>query len=141
LAAASVTGVDQPSSSSQQTAGPGSAAGFGIRFLAFLIDGILANLIAVAINGGFHNNGRQSWAVYVAFLLIELLFVGLAGQTPGMRAMGIGVLRADRQGRAEFKWVALRTLLLAAVIPAVITDQTGLGMHDRAAGTATIRTR
>jgi hypothetical protein len=58
-----------------------------------------------------------------------------------MRVVGIGVARADGRGRASIGWIALRTLLLAALIPAVITDQTGRAMHDRAAGTVTIRTR
>jgi uncharacterized RDD family membrane protein YckC len=131
--------VDRPAAPEGSRAG--SVAGFGIRFLAFLIDGFLADLIGLAIAHGHTHTSRYSVSSYVAFLLIELVFVGFAGQTPGMRVVGIGVLRADRQGRAAFKWVALRTILLAAVIPAVVTDQTGLGMHDRAAGTATIRTR
>jgi uncharacterized RDD family membrane protein YckC len=137
--AASVSGVSQPTTGAGS--GPGSNAGFGVRLLAFIVDGALADLIAFAVNGGFHNNGRQSLSSYVAFLLIELLFVTFAGQTPGMRMFGIGVLRADMQGRASFGWVAVRTLLLAAVIPAVVTDASGRAMHDRAAGTVTIRTR
>jgi len=139
--AASVTGVDQPSSGTVPTVGPGSVAGFGTRLLAALIDGALANLLAIAIDGGYKQTHTHTVEVTVAFLLIELFFVGIFGQTPGMRVLGIGVLRSDRQERATFGWVALRTVLLAAVIPAVITDQSGLAMHDRAAGTATIRVR
>jgi uncharacterized RDD family membrane protein YckC len=121
--------------------GPGSVAGFGLRLLAFIVDGALADLIAIAVNGGFHQSSSHSTIVLGAFLLIELLFVGFLGQTPGMRVVGIGVVRADRRGRASFGWVLLRTVLLAAVIPAIITDQSGRGMHDRAAGTVTLRTR
>jgi uncharacterized RDD family membrane protein YckC len=131
--------VSQPEA--RVESGPGSIAGFGIRFLAFIVDGILADLIAIAVNGGHHRDFAYTASSYVAFLLIELLFVGFTGQTPGMRLVGIGVLRADRQGRAAFKWIALRTLLLAAVIPAVVADETGRAMHDRAAGTVMVRTR
>jgi uncharacterized RDD family membrane protein YckC len=119
----------------------GSVAGFGSRFLAFFVDGVLADLLAIAINGGFHNNGRQSLSSYLAFLLIELIFVTVAGQTPGMRVLGVAVLRADRQGRAPFKWVLLRTALLAAIVPALFNDASGRAMHDRAAGTVTVHTR
>jgi uncharacterized RDD family membrane protein YckC len=121
--------------------GPGSVAGFGLRFLAFLVDGALADLLALAVNGGFHAGPRQNLTSYLAFLLIELVFVGVVGQTPGMRILRIGVARADRQGRASFGWVVVRTVLLATVIPAVITDASGRAMHDRAAGTVTLRTR
>jgi uncharacterized RDD family membrane protein YckC len=120
--------------------GPGSVAGFGQRFLAFLIDGALADLIALAVNGGYHVGSRQNLVSYLAFLGIELLGVGLLGQTPGMRLLRIGVARADRTGRAAFGWIVVRTALLAAVVPALITDSSGRAMHDRAAGTVTLRT-
>jgi uncharacterized RDD family membrane protein YckC len=58
-----------------------------------------------------------------------------------MRVVGIAVVRADGQGRATLKWVLLRTLLLAAIVPALFTDGSGRAMHDRAAGTIMVRTR
>jgi len=35
----------------------------------------------------------------------------------------------------------MRTLLLAIVIPAVVTDRDGRGLHDRAVNTVLIRAR
>jgi uncharacterized RDD family membrane protein YckC len=137
--AASVVVVTRPSGDPRP--GAGGVAGFGQRFLAFLVDGAIADVIAIAVNGGYHVGGRQNLAAYLAFLLLELVFVGFVGQTPGMRVVGIGVARADGAGRAGLGWVAVRTLLLAALIPAIITDATGRAMHDRAAGTVTVRTR
>jgi uncharacterized RDD family membrane protein YckC len=131
--------VAAPETSS--SSGIGSVAGFGSRFVAFVIDAALANLIAVIIDGGYHRGERQSLIIALAFLLIELGFVAFAGQTPGMRAVGIGVVREGGRGRAPFRWVALRTLLLATVIPGLFTDSSGRAMHDRAAGTTMIRTR
>jgi uncharacterized RDD family membrane protein YckC len=121
--------------------GPGSVAGFGPRLLAFIVDGILADIIGLVVNGGYHANGRQSLASYLAFLLIEIVFVAFAGQTPGMRIVGIGVARADNGGRPQLRWVLLRTLLLAAIVPALFTDRFGRAMHDRAAGTVMLRVR
>jgi uncharacterized RDD family membrane protein YckC len=118
-----------------------SIAGFGSRVLAFIVDAFLANLIAIAIGGGYHRGDKESFTVGVAFLLIELLFVTLAGQTPGMRVAGIGVVRADGQGRPQLRWVLLRTFLIAIIIPALFTDRAGRGMHDRASGTIMLRTR
>jgi uncharacterized RDD family membrane protein YckC len=125
----------------QRRSGPGSVAGFGRRFGAFIVDAVLANLLAVIIDGGYHQGGRQALVVAGAFLLIELVFVAAAGQTPGMRVAGIGVVRADGNGRPALRWVALRTALLATVLPAVFADSTGRAMHDRAAGTVTVTTR
>jgi uncharacterized RDD family membrane protein YckC len=121
--------------------GPGRVAGFGVRLGAFVIDAFIANVIAVLIGGGYHRSNLQSTYVLVAFLLIELFFVTFASQTPGMRAFGVAVVRADGQGRPSFGWTALRTLLLATVLPALFTDSTGRAMHDRAAGTVMLRTR
>jgi uncharacterized RDD family membrane protein YckC len=131
--------VTRPDSGAQT--GPGSIAGFGLRVLAFIVDGILADVLAIIVNGGYHVGDRQNFSSYIAFLLIEIVFVALAGQTPGMRVAGIAVVRADGRGRQTLQWVLLRTVLLAAIVPALFTDGTGRAMHDRAAGTVMIRTR
>jgi uncharacterized RDD family membrane protein YckC len=112
-----------------------------MRLIAFLIDAILADILALIINGGYHADGRQNLTTYLVFLFIEILFVSAAGQTPGMRVVGIAVVRVDTRGRPGIQWVLLRTLLLAAIVPALITDRTGRAMHDRAAGTVMLRTR
>lgn len=119
----------------------GRIAGFGPRLLAYLVDGLIADLLAAVVNGGYHRDFRQNLLNYGFFLLIQLFFIAFAGQTPGMRVVGIGVLRKDRQGRLPFQWTLLRTLLVAAVIPAVIVDRSGVAMHDRAAGSVIIHTR
>lgn len=120
--------------------GPGSIAGFGARLLAFLIDGILADLLALVVDG-FNNSGWHAFLSYIFFLLIEAVFLPLAGQTPGMRIVGIAVLRADGGGRPAIKWALFRTLLVAVVAPALVIDGTGRAMHDRAAGTVMVHTR
>jgi len=120
--------------------GPGSIASIGVRIRAFVIDSVLCVLIALA--AGFRP-GRPGYdlTVYGSFLLIELGFVSVVGQTPGMRVAGAAVVRFSDAGRASFRWVLVRTLLLATVIPALIVDATGRAMHDRAAGTVMMRTR
>lgn len=120
--------------------GPGSIAGIGTRIKAFIVDSLLS--IAVALLAGFRP-GEVGYGLTVlgTFLLIELLFIAVAGQTPGMRVAGAAVVRASDSGRAKPGWVAVRTLLLATILPALIVDITGRAMHDRAAGTVMIRTR
>jgi len=115
-------------------------AGIGVRIKAFIVDSVLCVLIALA--AGFRP-GRAGYdlTVYGSFLLIELLFVSVAGQTPGMRVAGAAVVRFSDAKRAALKWVLMRTLLLATVLPALVVDASGRAMHDRAAGTIMIRTR
>jgi uncharacterized RDD family membrane protein YckC len=131
----------EPAEPSYPDSGPGSVATFGARILAFLIDGALADVLAIIVNGGYHANDRQNVSSYLGFLLLEIVFITLAGQTPGMRVVGIAVVRADGRGRPRLNWVLMRTLLLALVAPALVIDTSGRAMHDRAAGTVMLRTR
>lgn len=120
--------------------GPGSVAGIGSRIGAFLIDTALSIVLTLLI--GFRP-GEVGYGLSVLgfFLLIEFGFVSFAAQTPGMRGLGIAVVRFADRGRPKPGWVLVRTLLLAAVLPALIVDATGRAMHDRAAGTIMLRTR
>jgi uncharacterized RDD family membrane protein YckC len=120
--------------------GPGSVAGIGTRLKAFIVDSLLS--VAVALLAGFRpGEVGYGLTVYGTFLLLELLFVAVVGQTPGMRVTGAAVVRAGDSGRAASRWVLVRTLLLATILPALIVDISGRAMHDRAAGTVMIRTR
>lgn len=120
--------------------GPGSVAGIGTRLVAFVVDSVVS--IALALITGFRpGTDWYGLAVGLFFLAVEMLFVSVAGQTPGMRAAGAAVVRLADGGRPAVGWVAVRTVLLATVLPALIVDTTGRAMHDRAAGTVMIRTR
>jgi uncharacterized RDD family membrane protein YckC len=120
--------------------GPGSVAGIGTRIKAFIVDSLLS--IAVALLAGFKpGDAGYGLTTYGTFLLIELLFIPTVGQTPGMRVAGAAVVRMSDAGRVALGWAAVRTVLLATILPAVIVDVSGRAMHDRAAGTVMIRTR
>src|SRR4051794_9490285 len=120
--------------------GPGSLASPGVRIVAFLLDGIVANLLAGLpyLFGVRYGPGDRGLAVYVAFLLQEFLLVSVAGATIGKQLCSIRVVRVDG-GRLGWPWVLARTLLLALLVPAVIWDRDGRGLHDRAAGALTLR--
>jgi uncharacterized RDD family membrane protein YckC len=135
---ANVAGVADPTDPTESTTQPVT---FGLRLGAFVVDLIIGDLLAIILNGGYHVGGRQNVLNISAFLLIELLFVTFAGQTPGMRVAGIAVVRETDYGRPQLRWVLLRTLLLAVIVPALIVDSAGRGMHDRAAGVRMVRTR
>ncbi len=120
--------------------GPGAVSGFGPRLLAFLADAVVANLLAGIpyLFGVHYQSGQRGAVVFGAFLLMELVLVATAGQTLGMRLMRLRVMRLD--GRLPgFGAVLLRTVLLGLLIPAVIWDRDGRGLHDRAAGVVVVR--
>lgn len=121
--------------------GPGSAVGFGPRLGAFLIDGMVANLIAGIpyLFGTRYSPGTRGLVVYAAFLLQELALVAVTGQTFGMRLMGLRVIRVSDRGLQSFRWVLARTVLLGLLVPALIWDRDRRGVHDKAAGTVVVR--
>lgn len=71
----------------------------------------------------------------------HLVLVALLGMTYGHRIFGMRVVREDGHGYVGFIKAAIRTVMLLLVIPAVVWDSEGRGLHDRAAGTRLVRTR
>jgi uncharacterized RDD family membrane protein YckC len=122
--------------------GPGSLASPGIRIGAFVLDAVVANLLAGVpyLFGVRYGQGDRGVAVYVAFLVQEFLLDSVAGGTIGKQLCRIRVVREADGGRLSWPWVVVRTILLGLLIPAVIWDRDGRGLHDRAAGALTIRT-
>jgi len=71
----------------------------------------------------------------------HLILVSTLGTTIGHRVVGIRVVRDDRDGPVGLLKAGIRTVLLALVLPAVVWDSEGRGLHDRAGGTRLIRIR
>jgi uncharacterized RDD family membrane protein YckC len=61
--------------------------------------------------------------------------------TPGQLIAGIQVARVDAAERVGFVRALVRTFFVIFVVPAIISDHDGRGMHDRATGTAMLRSR
>lgn len=72
----------------------------------------------------------DGWAPVLVLIVEYALFIGVFGQTPGMRLARFTCLDAQTDQPVGILRAALRGLLLALVIPAL------LGWHDRLAGTA-----
>ncbi len=63
------------------------------------------------------------------------------GQTPGMRLLGLR-LAHPRAGERLAAWRAVvRTALLCLLVPALLVDADGRGLHDRLTDTAVVRDR
>ncbi|MEU3722648.1 RDD family protein [Streptomyces sp. NPDC031705] len=117
--------------------GPGSAARFGRRLGAVVIDWIGCQLIAYGLITHGDLAAAGNWTL-VLFLSLTLLTVGTVGFTPGKRILGLRVIAQDG-GRLGILRVMLRTLLLALVVPALVWDRDGRGLHDRLAGAVQVR--
>ncbi|HEX7189618.1 MAG TPA: RDD family protein [Actinomycetes bacterium] len=113
--------------------GPGSVAGFGPRIVAYLIDSLACTLIAYGLL-------RDQRLTLLVFALEVLVLTWLAGGSAGQLVRGLRVVRLD--GRPIGLWrAALRTVLLLLLIPALIWDRDGRGLHDKAAGSLVVRSR
>ena len=111
--------------------GPMSVASMGRRFLALLVDWLLCMLIAYWLTRS------QFWTIAV-FTVEVYLLTAMAGTTVGKRLLGIRVIRTGG-GPVGFRWAAVRTLLLLAVVPPLLSDRDLRGLHDRAADTVVVR--
>jgi uncharacterized RDD family membrane protein YckC len=128
--------------------GRGSLASPGSRVGALVVDCIASGLVAALGVAMFHHGGDTasrlpgSWSL-VPFALDYVVGLLVAGRTLGMNLVGIRVIRVDAPAdrpKAVDPWRALlRTFLLMLLVPAVVWDKDGRGLHDRLTDTAVVR--
>ena len=117
--------------------GPGSLASFQSRAAAFLIDAVAAFLVAGLFTAP---ELPRNWSL-VAFVAVTIGSLVAFGQTPGMRLLGLR-LAHPRAGERLALWRAVvRTALLCLLVPALLVDADGRGLHDRLTDTAVVRDR
>ncbi len=129
--------------------GEGSLAPLGVRFGALIVDwllayavvGLVVTLGGPQLLGGDSFAGVSSWAVPVVWGAAGAVCVWLFAQTPGQAIVGIGTARIDAEERVGAGRAVVRVLFIFFLLPPLIQDEDGRGMHDRATGTALIRTR
>ncbi|ACU76235.1 RDD domain containing protein [Catenulispora acidiphila DSM 44928] len=119
--------------------GPGSMASVGRRLAAIMIDWAIAYGVAYLLVGDrlLRNGQFAALSVLAVFYLVGL---SISGSTLGMAALGMRVT-SDQGGRASLYSIGMRTVLLFLVIPAVVWDADGRGLHDRIAHTMIVSTR
>ncbi len=151
--------ADRPSGLGLPSAGPGSRATLGRRVVALLVDWTLSLAVAARL---FPDPTSPAPGIFAAdptgtlgvFAVSTAVLVATLGFTIGHRLVGIRVVRVRdlaTRGAAGSPAQALgprapglvaglvRTVLLCLVIPAVVWDGEGRGMHDAAAGTVLVR--
>lgn len=123
--------------------GPGQIATLGRRAGALLIDWLIVSMPTYMLLGydGRWFLGGASTTTLVIWALISVASVWAFSLTPGMAATGIAVARVDADAPVGLWRAALRTVLTVCVFPALFQDEDLRGMHDRATGTAVVRSR
>jgi len=115
------------------------AAGLGRRLAAIAVDWALSILVAVLVfSQARYGSSASSLATLGVFAVEVTALTWLTGASFGQRLLGLRVVRVDG-GRLGLGRVAVRTLLICLVIPAVVYDSAGRGLHDRAVGSIVLR--
>ena len=117
---------------------------YAVEEAAFLVDAIASSLIAALFVQATHNGDGVADHLPGSWSLLPLAIdyvVGMlvAGRTVGMYLFGLRIVRIDRPAAVNPGQAIIRTLLLFLLVPAVIWDRDGRGLHDRASGTAVVR--
>ena len=150
--------------------GPGSLAPVPRRLLALLVDWVLSSAVSAgfapqADAPGIWLTSGEPMVTLAIFAVSTIVLVSTLGTSVGHRLLRMRVVRlrdlappAPRPtGRAGRGAMAVpvapgavpapgltpaiaRTVLLCLVLPAVVWDRSGRGLHDVAAGTALVRT-
>ena len=117
--------------------GAGSLAPFGRRIGQYLIDAVAAGLVTALFTAP---EAPRLWSL-LTFGVMTVVFLVLTGQTPGMRLLGLR-LAHPHPGRRLAPWRAVvRTALLMVLLPALVVDADGRGLHDRLTDTAVVLDR
>jgi uncharacterized RDD family membrane protein YckC len=115
--------------------GQGSLAAFSTRTVAFLVDAIASAFIA-----GLFTVPRLpgNWSL-LAFAIVTVGTLIVFGQTPGMRLCGLRLAHPSPGARLAPWRAVVRTGLLILLVPALVVDADGRGLHDRLTDTAVVR--
>ena len=121
--------------------GVGSVASMAARVGAFVIDIVLSALVAWWFTApeAPRNTSLVVWAV------MTVVTVALFGITPGQAALGLRVVPMDRDRDRVRSFVGLwaipRTVLIFLIVPPLLLDADGRGLHDRLCRTVVLRIR
>jgi len=122
-----------------ESALPGPVVGFGRRLGAICIDWAVAlGMTLLLFRGAADGSAESQIATLSLFALEVILLTWLSSASFGQRVLGMQVLRTSG-ARLSLGRVVLRTLMICLVIPAVIIDSNGRGLHDRAVDSVVVR--
>lgn len=118
---------------------PSDAAGFGRRLAGLCIDWAVSIGVSLLLFRQVAYGSSESSAAILAIFATEvILLTWLSSASFGQRVVGLVVVRTDGERLGLWR-AALRTLLLCLVIPALVMDSQGRGLHDRAVDSIVLR--
>jgi uncharacterized RDD family membrane protein YckC len=108
---------------------------------AIALDWAASTLLSLVVfRGVTYGSPESGFGILSIFALEVIVLTWLTAASFGQRILGICVLTVNG-GRLSLWRVALRTLLICLVVPAVVYDNEGRGLHDRIVGSRVFRTR
>ena len=119
--------------------GQGSVASMGRRMAALFVDWFACMAISALINPSVAFRTKPLLTL-VIFVIEVVILSTLTGSSFGQRIMGIGLIGLDGN-RVGVGRIAVRTWLLSWVIPAIVYDRDGRGLHDKVANCVVVRLR
>ena len=121
--------------------GIGSVARMGRRIIALMIDWIAAILVTHLAFPDLVYGSEVFAAVTLGIFATQVfLLTATTGASFGYKLAGIRLISIS-PAPITFLKVLVRTALLCLVVPALIWDRDGRGLHDKAVGTITMRAR
>lgn len=116
-----------------------ASAGFGRRLAALTIDWFASLGIAVLVFRQYAYGSGDSMIATVVVFYVEIVFFTLfIGASFGQKILGLRVVNM-LGGRLPAWRIAVRTLLILLVVPALVIDSDGRGLQDRFVGSRVIR--
>jgi uncharacterized RDD family membrane protein YckC len=108
----------------------------GKRILALIIDWAAAILVVQVIpNGPEYGTQSNSLLTLLIFAIEVALFTWMMGSSFGQRIVGLRVKDFVKDSNPSLLQSIFRTLLIVLIIPPLLADSDGRGLHDRLAKT------
>ncbi|MGK2875373.1 MAG: RDD family protein [Nocardioides sp.] len=119
-----------------------TTASWAQRTLALIVDWVASMGVAILIVGWqqyWSTGGAEQFVTLGVFILETAIFTALLGGSFGKLATRLRTIRVDGDPRPLDLLRALaRQILVAVVVPPLVFKPDGRGLHDLAAGTATV---
>ena len=106
------------------------------RILALIFDWVAAILVVQVIpNGPDYGTQNNSLLTLLVFAIEVTLFTWMMGSSFGQRIVGLRVRDLIKDSNPTLVQSLIRTLLIVLLIPPLLADAAGRGLHDRIAKT------
>jgi uncharacterized RDD family membrane protein YckC len=110
------------------------------RILALIFDWGAAILVVQVIpNGPDYGTQSNSLLTLIVFATEVTLFTWMMGSSFGQRIVGLRVIDFYSDSNPTFVQSLFRTFLIVVLVPPLLADAEGRGLHDRLAKTKIIK--